>query len=99
MGKSRGLDRSRMYMCTGENHRNGVRIGDCGDIRSLTGWLEHFYPERTREELLDYFGQAYKNSDITEYLHRILGKRLEAVEKEEIRTAAMFRPGCVHAQK
>lgn len=71
---------SKRYMCTGENFKDNAPIGDCGDVRTLIDWLLHLYPGKDEEYLRRFFDISYTNKDITDYLYRSVGKRLEAVK-------------------
>jgi hypothetical protein len=80
MRRPKNRDRSRLFICTGENFRDKAPIGDCGDVKTLMGWLIHL--SNQDEEYLDrFFDDSYKNADIVDYIYRSWGKRLEEVGK------------------
>lgn len=37
----RNRDRSEKYICTGENYKANTKLGDCGEVKTLMGWLMH----------------------------------------------------------
>ena len=53
MKRPKNRDRSRLFICTGENFRDKAPIGDCGDVKTLMGWLIHL--SNQDEEYLDRF--------------------------------------------
>lgn len=69
-------NRNETYLCTGENFKDNAPIGDCGDTRTLIGWLEHLCPGKDREELEQFFDDSYTNKDVVDYIYRSWGKRL-----------------------
>lgn len=79
MGKvPKNRDRSALYMCVGENFRDNAPIGDCGDTKSLMGWLQHL-SHRDEDELNIFFDSSYTNKDVVDYIYRSWGKRLKAI--------------------
>ncbi len=72
-------DRTEMYMCTGENFRQDIPIGDVGEVKSLKEWLTHFLPEETEEEIETHFDTNWTNKQIVAYCNDALGKKLEKV--------------------
>ncbi len=80
MKRPKNRDRSRLYICTGENFRDKAPIGDCGDVKTLMEWLIHL--SNQDEEYLDrFFDDSYKNTDIVDYIYHSWGKKLEEVGK------------------
>ena len=71
-------DRSQLYMCTGENFRRDVPIGDCGKTKPLIEWLEQF-SGKSKEELTKKFNEHYKNKDIVDHIALNWEKTLEVV--------------------
>ena len=72
------MDRTKQYMCTGENFNRYTKIGDVGDVKPLNEWLTHFYDE-SEEKLAERFDNRWTNEKIVGYLYNFLGKRLEVV--------------------
>jgi hypothetical protein len=70
-------DRKRRYMCVGENFRDNAEIGDCGDVRTLQGWLEHLFPKA--QDINAFFDDSYSNKDVVDYIYKNVGKRLKEV--------------------
>ena len=79
MKRPKNRDRNQLYMCVGENFRDNVPIGDCGDTRTLMEWLLRFYPDKDEAGINEFFDESYTNADICEYVHGSVGKRLKAV--------------------
>ena len=71
-------DRSRRYMCVGENFKDNAPIGDCGEIKTLMEWLIHL-SHRDEGELKTFFDRSYTNKDVIDYIFRSWGKRLQEV--------------------
>lgn len=77
MRKARNKDRSERYLCIGENFKDNVPIGDCGDTKTLMQWLVYLF--RKDEDFLNqYFDDSYLNTDIVEYIYSSCGKRLKS---------------------
>lgn len=72
-------DRSKLYMCIGENFRHNAPIGDCGEIKSLIEWLKHL-SHKEEDELSRFFDESYTNKDIAEYIYGSYGKRLQEIK-------------------
>lgn len=70
------MNPNNKYICIGENYVDGVRWGDCGDIRTLGEWLEHLFPATNRKLLFDYF-EGDPDNVVTSYIFEHRGKRLE----------------------
>lgn len=71
-------NRKKLYMCVGENFKDNAPIGDCGDIKSLMGWLIHL-SKKDEEYLNTFFDDSYTNKDVVDYVYRSWGKRLKAI--------------------
>ena len=39
------------YICVGENHREGVKMGRCGDIRTLKEWIIELFGEQAEQAI------------------------------------------------
>lgn len=68
------------YLCVGENYREDVPIGDCGETKTLMGWLEHLYPNTNPSLLKDYF-EGNPNNVVVNYIFGNRGKRLKKVKE------------------
>ena len=73
------MNPNNKYICIGENFIEGIRCGDCGDIRTLGAWLEHLFPTTNRKLLFDYF-EGDPDNVVTSYIFEHKGKRLERVK-------------------
>lgn len=71
------MNRSKLYLCTGENFRNNISIGDCGDTKPLIAWLEHIF-RKPQADLMEFF-KYDTNEDIVTYIYENAGKRLKAL--------------------
>ena len=71
------MDRSKLYLCVGENFRNNIPIGDCGDTKPLIDWMEYIF-RKSRSDLMDFF-EYDTNKDIVTYIYENAGKRLKAL--------------------
>lgn len=69
-------DRSELYMCMGENYKPNIPQGNCGDIKSLIGWLQYLTKE---DDVNSLFDSTYSNRDLVEYIFINYGKRLKAL--------------------
>lgn len=69
-------------MCVGENFKDNAPIGDCGDIKSLMGWLKHLTKKDDEEWLNTFFDDSYTNKDVVDYIYRSYGKRLKKYGKD-----------------
>lgn len=72
---------NKQYICVGENFKDNAPIGDCGDVRTLMGWLTHLYSRYGHDEeyFRWFFNESYSNKDIVEYIYKSVGKRLKAI--------------------
>lgn len=68
--KVRNLDIK--YICDGENFKQGIEVGYCGDTKTLKEWIDEFYNDKKREEMYHYC-----NDYIIEMIYFTFGKRLE----------------------
>ncbi len=66
------------YLCVGENFSDNSRIGDCGDVRSLIGWLTHI-THRDATFLADFF-DGFTDKEVCEYIYKNFGKRLKKAQ-------------------
>lgn len=71
MKKSISLSKIR-FVCVGENIKNGIRQGVCGDIHSLEEWISLLFGEKGHA----YFAGADKK-EILDYIQTYGGKRLK----------------------
>ena len=70
------MNASKVYMCVGENFRDGVKIGDCGEEKTLMDWLVHLFPTTDKEVLIEFF-KGDTNEEICKYILETKGKRLK----------------------
>lgn len=70
------MNPNNKYICIGENYVDGVRCGECGNIRTLGEWLEHLFPTTNRKLLFDYF-EGDPDNVVISYIFEHRGKRLE----------------------
>lgn len=64
------------YTCYGENFKECVPVGYCGDTKTLKEWIDEFYDEQKREDMY-----SYCNDYIIEMIYFAFGK---ALEKEQL---------------
>ena len=69
---------NKHYLCIGENYKDTVPMGDCGDTRTLRGWLKHLFPN-AKVNLEEYF-RYYRPAEIAEYIYKNVGKNLKEVK-------------------
>lgn len=69
---------NKQYLCVGENFRDDIKIGFCGDVHSLKSWIELLFPNNA-EQALDFFKND-RNSEVLDYLYKFKGKRLKEVK-------------------
>ena len=62
----------KLYMCVGENFKDNIRIGFCGDVHTLGKWIQIIYGEKGTE----YF-EGVKEKEIIDYILQFAGKRLK----------------------
>ena len=60
------------YTCYGENYKESVKLGYCGDTKTLKEWIDTFYTEQKREEMYNRC-----NDYIIEMLYFGFGKALK----------------------
>lgn len=70
------MNASKIYMCVGENFRDGVQIGDCGKEKTLMNWLVYLFPTTDKEVLINYFKND-TNQEVCQYILETKGKRLK----------------------
>lgn len=67
----------KMYTCVGENFKDNVGIGYCGDTHSLGKWLDICFPGKDTRAFFEYDSAK----DIADYIHQNAGKRLKEEKK------------------
>lgn len=72
----RNRDRSEKYICTGENYKANTKLGDCGEVKTLMGWLMHL-SHKDEDQLNRFFDDSYTNRDVVDYIYSSWGKRLK----------------------
>lgn len=70
------MNASKIYMCVGENFRDGVQIGDLAKTKTLIEWLEYLFPTTNKEVLINYFKND-TNQEVCQYILETKGKRLK----------------------
>jgi hypothetical protein len=63
----------KLYICIGENYREDIGLGYCGDVHTLPQWLEILFPSANAAE---YFKDD-PEKEILDYILKNRGKRLE----------------------
>lgn len=48
------MNPQKRYLCVGENYREDVPIGDCGETKTLMESLKHLYPTTNLQILKDH---------------------------------------------
>lgn len=80
MKRPKNRDRTRSYICIGENFKYTVPIGACGNVKTLMEWLM-LLTNQDEEYLERFFDDSYTNNDVVDYIYRSWGKRLKEVKK------------------
>lgn len=65
---------NKSFRCIGENFKDGVKMGCCGDIHTLDEWLKILFPDK-----YDFAKDYFKGDTLPQILDYILinkGKRL-----------------------
>lgn len=65
----------KIFLCTGENFKDGFSIGYCGSSRSLEQWVKELYKDKA-EKLL---GWELTEKELLQYLYEYAGKRLKKI--------------------
>lgn len=68
---------NKNYLCRGENFRDNCRMGYCGQVHTLLGWFKTLLPNKTEQEIKDYF-EGDTDRNCCDYIYTVFGKRLEA---------------------
>lgn len=76
MAKLVNLD--KMYLCVGENIKESVPIGNCGDAKKLISFLMICFPGKQESFIRDYF-DGDEEKQVLEYILKNGGKRLKAL--------------------
>lgn len=63
----------KTYLCIGENWRNNIPFGHCGDSHSLGKWLDIIFPGKDTRS----FFENDSAKDIVDYILKNAGKRLK----------------------
>lgn len=64
----------KRFRCVGENFKDGVKIGFCGEIYTLEEWIRVLFPDKF-EYAKEYF-EGDTMAQILEYILMTKGKRL-----------------------
>ena len=67
---------NKLYKCVGENFKDGVPIGYCGDTKTLGEWIELCINEKKQAETKNYTDEY-----AIEMIYIGAGKHLEQVKK------------------
>ena len=65
----------KKFRCIGENYRNDIPIGYCGDVRTLIDFLMLCYPSYDEEYVRNFFSGC-DEIYVLEYILVNAGKRL-----------------------
>lgn len=69
------MAKSKLYQCVGENFKNGVNIGFCGDVHTLDKWIELLFADKPEQAKEFFSGDSDKY--ICDYILTYKGKRLK----------------------
>lgn len=72
--KLRNLEKH--FKCVGENFKEGIEIGYCGDIKTLKEWIDIFFEVEKRPEIYKYC-----NDFIMESIYFKYGKTLKVTKE------------------
>lgn len=67
---------NKLYKCVGENFKDGVPIGYCGDTKTLGEWIELCINEKKQAEIKNYTDEY-----VIDMIYISGGKHLEKVGK------------------
>ena len=62
------------YLCVGENFK--IPVGNCGETKTLLGWLCHCAPNKDEDFIKDFF-QYDSDKQICDYIYEHFGLRLK----------------------
>ena len=64
--------KEKLYICTGANYKNGYDTKYCGDIHTLSDWIELLWQGKAKD-----FFKGCSDAYIKKYIYDNTGKRLE----------------------